>query len=113
MEDSIFVSIKTFLGYREIDAFDQNFIMNINTALNALTQMGIGPEEGFEITGDTETWTEFLGAGNKMLNQVKTYVAYQVQLLFDPPSSSTHAEAIKNKIAEIEWRLGTHITLQE
>ena len=106
MEESIYASVKALCGYQEEDAFDESFVVYINTALNALTQLGVGPEEGFEITGAEETWSEFLGEDAVMLNQVKTYVAFQVQLMFDTPSSSTMCEVLKNKCAEIEWRIG-------
>jgi hypothetical protein len=31
----------------------------------------------------------------------------KVRLIFDPPQSSAHIEAIKNTVAELEWRLYT------
>ena len=113
MEESIFKSVKKFLGYAENDAFDEPIMTDINTALNTLTQLGVGPEEGFEITSDEETWSDFLGDDAVMFNQVKSYVGFQVQLMFDPPSSSSHNESIKNKCSEIEWRISAHVTTQQ
>ena len=36
---------------------------------------------------------------------VKSYVYLKVRLLFDPPASSAVIDAIKQQIAEYEWRL--------
>lgn len=104
--DSILNATKKFLGISEEDNnFDQDIIMHINSVLAILTQMGVGPSEGFAIEGAGETWDNFIPDGGPKYSGVKSYVYLKVRLLFDPPSSSTHMEAIKQAISEFEWRL--------
>lgn len=106
--DSILISVKKKLGLEEeYTPFDDELIMDINTSLATLTQAGIGPREGFEITGDAETWTEFIGSDPR-LNMIKTYTALDVKLLFDPPQSGAAMELIKEKIAEYLYRMNIH-----
>jgi hypothetical protein len=103
--ESILTSIKKLLGITEdYDHFDQDIIMHINTVFMVLTQLGVGPENGFHIEDDTTTWADFLEDPTR-LQMVKTYMGLKVRLLFDPPSSSTHMNAITQAIAEFEWRL--------
>ena len=103
--DSILTSVKKIIGISEDDSsFDSDIIMAINTVLMAVTQMGIGPATGYSIEDDSSTWDDFLD-GNKNLEAVKTYVCLKVRLIFDPPQSSTMIEAIRQNIAECEWRI--------
>ena len=104
--DSILTSIKKLLGItEEYTHFDADLIMHINSVLMALRQMGIGPSNGFSITGPYETWEDFLGNELSMLESVKSYTYYKVRLMFDPPTSSALMEAINRQIGELEWRL--------
>lgn len=46
--DSILTSIKKLLGItEEYEHFDQDIIMHINSVFSVLTQLGVGPAEGF------------------------------------------------------------------
>ena len=48
--DSILTSTKKLLGITEEDiSFDLDIIMHINSVFAILTQMGVGPDEGFYI----------------------------------------------------------------
>ena len=106
MNDSILTSIKKQLGItEEYIHFDQDIIMHINAVLMILNQMGIGPEGGYSIVDKMNTWDEFLPTDNKNFEAVKTYVGLKVRMVFDPPMSSAVAEAMKQMIAELEWRL--------
>ena len=50
--DSILTSVKKLLGIaEECTDFDADIIMYINMALFALVQMGVGPGEGYAISG--------------------------------------------------------------
>lgn len=104
--NSILTSVKKLLGIaEECEDFDADLIMYINSALFALTQMGVGPEKGYMISDKTAVWEEFIPDAVKAA-AVKAYVAVKVRLLgFDPPQSSTTMEALKNTAAEMEWRL--------
>ena len=106
MSESILTSVKKLLGVAEECAdFDPDIVMYLNSVFLALTQMGVGPKEGFFITGAEETWEQFLLDPVKAA-AVKAYVAVKVRLLgFDVPQSSTTMEALKNTAAEMEWRL--------
>lgn len=103
--DSILTSIKKLLGIaEEYTQFDVDIIKHINTVFMILTQMGVGPPEGFSITGADETWDNFL-TGSTNLEGVKTYVYMKVQLMFDPPTSSAKLDSANRIIGELEWRL--------
>ena len=103
--ESILTSIKKLLGMAEdYTHFDDDVIMHINSVLMILTQMGIGPSEGFSIEGAEEYWTDFVPAPIR-INLVKSYVYLKVKLLFDPPLSGIVIESMNRQIAEYEWRL--------
>lgn len=107
--DSILTSIKKLLGIdEEYTQFDSDIIMHINTVFLNLTQLGVGPEEGFLIEDDAATWDDFIGDSNQ-LQAVKTYVYLKVKLLFDPPLSSSVIESINRIISELEWRLNVAV----
>lgn len=102
--DSILQSIKKNLGLPpERTEFDPDIILHINSCLSKLTQLGIGPKETIEITGDDETW-DLIYTDSKY-NMLRTYMYLSVRLLFDPPSTTTMYEAFQRKIEELEWRL--------
>ena len=104
--DSILLTIKKGIGIDpSYEAFDPDIIMHINSVLFILTQEGIGPKEGFNITGQDETWEDFLGESNTKLSAVQSYVTLKTRLLFDPPQSGTLNEQITKLVSELEWRL--------
>lgn len=104
LDDSILTTIRDTLGIEgDVDSFDPDLILHINTALNFLTQVGVGPEEGFAISDDSEVWRDFISEDS--FNMAKSYIALKVKVLFDPPANSFVLTALKEEIAEIEWRL--------
>lgn len=109
--DSILTSIKKLLGIaEEYTQFDEDIIMHINTVFLNLTQLGVGPEEGFYIEDDTADWEDFVDVeSNIPLQAVKSYVYLKVKLLFDPPLSSSVIESTNRMIAELEWRLNAAV----
>ena len=112
--DSILQSIKKLLGLDEnYDAFDDDVMMHINSVLMILTQLGVGPKNGFSITGEEETWGDYLGEDISKLSAVKTYVYLKVKTMFDPTSSSVVSEATKEMLKELEWRLNSEIEYKE
>lgn len=104
--ESILTSIKKLLG---IDAdykhFDADLIMHINSVFSILLQLGVGPGNGFSITGDIERWADFIPDNPEKFSLVKSYMHLKVKLLFDPPLSSAVIESINRQISEFEWRL--------
>lgn len=107
--DSILTSVKKLLGIaEEYTQFDEDIIMHINTVFLNLTQLGVGPEEGFSIEDDSAIWEDFI-EDNIQLQAVKSYMYLKVKLLFDPPLSSSVVESMNRMIAELEWRLNVAV----
>ena len=103
--DSILTSIKKMLGIaEEYEHFDQDLIMHINSVFAILTQLVVGPSEGFNIVDDSAIWEDFIPESNT-LAPIKSYMYLKVKLLFDPPLSSAVMEAHNRQISEFEWRL--------
>ena len=112
-ENSILISIKKLLGIdKDYVQFDQDIIININSALMSLMQLGVGPQSGFKIRGEEETWNDFIGERIDF-ESVKTYIYLKVRLIFDPPQSSYLIENIKEQLKEIEWRLNFQVESTE
>lgn len=104
--DSILTSIKKLLGIAEnYTHFDNDIIIHINSVFMTLTQLGVGPSEGFYIEDKSTEWSEYISDPTK-LQAVKTYMYLKVRLVFDPSSvgSSTLA-SYERQITELEWRL--------
>lgn len=108
--ESILASVKKYIGIDpEQTDFDPDIIMHINSILTLnVRQLGVGPEEGFVITGDFETWKNFL-SNNILLESVKTYVGIKVKLIFDPPLSQAHITALEQQAKELEWRISISV----
>lgn len=104
--ESILDSMKKVLGLEpEYTAFDVDIIMHINTTFSKLQQLGIGPDNGFQIRDKTETWDQYLGADNPALNNVKSFMYLSVRLYFDPPGTSYAIQAMERQIEELAWRI--------
>ena len=103
--ESILISIKKLLGIDEdYTQFDTDIIIHINSVFMALTQIGVGPSEGFSIMDEYATWEDFIG-DKPYLNSVKSYTYLRVKLLFDPPLSTAAMDSLKKLADEFEWRL--------
>ena len=108
MSDSILRSTKKILGIdADYTAFDLDIMTHINSVFFYLSQIGIGPANGFMIEDDDDTWDAFFGTDTN-LNAVKTYVYLRVRLLFDPPTTSYMITSMQAQIQELEWRLNTY-----
>ena len=104
--ESILTSIKKQLGIaKDYTHFDADIIMHINSVFMVLTQLGVGPSDGFYIEDDSLEWMDFIEDPNQ-LQAVKTYIYLKVRLLFDPASlGSATLAAYERQIQELEWRL--------
>ena len=103
--DNILSSIKKLLGIpTEETAFDSDIIMHINSVFMILTQLGVGPSDGFTISDDYGLWSDFIPDGQN-LELVKSYMYMKVRLLFDPPTNSSVLTSMEKTINEFEWRL--------
>lgn len=107
--DSILISIKKLLGITaEYEHFDADIIMHINAAFSVLTQLGVGPEEGFSIKDEGATWSDYLKDDSR-LEFVKTYISLKTKLGFDPPLNASVIESINRQISELEWRINVAV----
>lgn len=109
VEDSILLSTKKSLGLDpSVTDFDPDIIMCINTALNILTQLGVGPIDGFSISSEEDTWEQFIGEEPR-LNMVKTYIFMKTKMIFDPPTIGGLMTAYQEQIKELEWRINVQV----
>lgn len=108
--ESILVTIKTMLGIPEnYNDFDNQLVIYINSVLSVLRQIGVG-NEIFKITGATETWNQLMATEDDSdIDEVQTYIYMKVKMLFDPPTSSITMDALKQSIAEFEYRLNLQV----
>lgn len=107
--DNILTSIKKLLGLEaSYDHFDEELIAHINSVFFTLSQLGVGPEEGFSITDDSATWDDFMEVSST-LEAVKMYIYQKVRLSFDPPSVAFVLDAIQRQITELEFRIMTKV----
>lgn len=105
MEDSILKSTKKILGVSEdYTAFDLDIITHINSIFSIVNQLGIGPEESVVIEDAETNWAD-LELSGKQLSLLRTYLFIRVRMLFDPPTTSFHIEAVNKQIEEFEHRL--------
>lgn len=105
MEASILKSTKKAIGLgADYTVFDEDVIMHINSVFSTLTQLGIGPAEGFAIEDATAEWDSYLQSDPRY-NSVKSYMYLKVRLLFDPPATSFAIAAMEKQIEQYEWRL--------
>lgn len=109
--DSILNSVKKMLGIaEEYKHFDTDLIMHINSVFTILTQLGVGPQNGFRIEDETAEWTDFIPENNPvMLEAVRTYMYLRVRLFFDPPQAGPVIEVINRQVSELEWRLNVFV----
>jgi hypothetical protein len=104
--ESILNTIKKLLGIdSEDDSFDVDVMAIINSTIPALSQMGIGPANGFIVTSADNTWNEYIGNSTINLEGVKTYLYLKTKLIFDPPTNSTVIDAFNKNLNELEWRM--------
>lgn len=112
MTESILNSVKKMLGItEEYTHFDADIIMHINSVFSILTQLGVGPDTGFMIEDDSTNWGDYIPeeTGSALLSMVRTYMFMKVKMMFDPPLSSSVADAYNRQISELEWRLNVAV----
>lgn len=108
MENSILNSTKQKLGLKDLDNhdFDDELIDYINAALAHCWQIGIGPDDGFNIESSSETWNDFLDdyADDPRFNTVKNFVFLHTKMSFDTPVGTVNS-TLEKLYNEYEWRL--------
>lgn len=109
MQDSILMTIRKLVcGDPYADHFDTDLLVHINACFSILNQLGVGPENGFVVTDEAQSWSSYI-ADNHILNMVKTYVTLKVRVIFDPPLTSSVLEAMNKEISQLEWRLNVAV----
>lgn len=105
MEEKILQSIKQMLGIPDAHtAFDFELKMHINSAVATLTQLGVGPENGLEVS-DTTPWSALLQDKQK-LSMANSYLFLKVKMLFDSAQMTAHVvRAYEEQIKELGERL--------
>ena len=106
MDESILATIRKMVGGAENGTtFDTDLIVFINTCLTALFQIGVG-NAPFSITGEDETWSDFLGDNYAALQPAQSYIFMKTKLMFDSNSmSGSTIQSFERLISECEWRL--------
>lgn len=111
--ESILSSMKLMLGMEpDYNAFDTDLIIHINSILSKLSQVAVGPKEGFlldPVNPETSKWEDFLGTDSKLVHMAKTYMYIQLRILFDPPQNSFTQEMLKQESEELLWRLNVEV----
>jgi hypothetical protein len=106
MSTSILNDVKHNLGLLPADtSFDSDIIMHINSAISVLTQLGMGPVEGYEISDANNMWDEFVD--DKRLNSAKSYIFLKVTLMFNPPGTGFVLASYERQIQELEFRINS------
>lgn len=107
INDSILDSVKNSLGIqKDLTAFDQDVIMNINSVFSVLNQIGVqSSTNSYRIEDNQTTWTDLFGDDDVLVDMIKTYTYLKVRIIFDPPTSSYVLDSIKAQAQELEWRI--------
>lgn len=105
ISDSILESVKKLINAEGDTYFDTDIVIHINSIFSILTQMGVGPSEGFSIDDKSTTWDEFTD-DEPLFNMVKTYMAIRVKLFFDIASANSYyITQLQTQADELEWRI--------
>lgn len=105
METSILKTIRSMLDMDPDEtAYNNDILVHINSAIMTLTQLGVGPKDGFSVTDEKTTWNDFIG-DSKLFEGVKQYIYIKTKIAFDSPASSFVTEALRTMATEIEFRL--------
>lgn len=115
MSKSILMTIRQMIGpSASYDVFDTDLIIHINTAFSRLCQLGVGPKTPFKIVDDTTTWDDFISSDAEgfygrsaadMIADISQYIYLKTRMIFDPPASSSVANAFQSQIDTLEWTL--------
>lgn len=109
LSESILNSMKQTLWPGEImddenNPFDAELILHINAIFTDISRLGIGSEAPFQITGASETWSDFYDRID-MCNNVKEYMHLRLRMVFDPPANSFIVNSFEEMIKKLEWHL--------
>lgn len=108
-EETILESIRDYVGVqKDIDAFDKELILHVNSAFSTLFQIGVGKDKPYRLD-EHSTWSGLFSEYEEELDFIKEYTYLKVKLLFDPPTNSSLLESLKGVINETEYRIELQI----
>lgn len=105
IDQSILDSVKGTIGIHESNTdFDTNLIPVINSVLYIVYQEGLS-DEPYTIKDNTTKWSDILIKDKPIeIRTLITWVGLKTKSIFDPPTSSALADALKRALDELEWR---------
>ena len=104
-DQSILQSVKMYsMVPEETTIYDDTLIALINSGLNTIKQLGVGPPDGYAIEGADETWGD-TGIADPLVSSVADYIKISVNLKFDPPSNSFLVKLRQDLLEELVWRI--------
>ena len=103
---SILGDIKSSLGVSvDIDEYDRDIILHLNSTLSKLFQIAGGPSGTVpQVLDDTTEWDKVIDAGNETA-MIRSYIYLSIRLLFDPPTTSFAINSMREQQQEFEWRI--------
>ena len=105
MQESILESVRSACDLERTDnSFDNQILPLINTQIMMAHQFGVG-YDGFSVHTRGETYGDWLGENGQSLLSIKTWLGYQVKLIFDPPDNAAVLKSYQDQIGKIEWML--------
>lgn len=105
MNESILYTVKTLLGPNADDPhFDAELIPLINSEFWKLWSRGVGPSTPFRIEDASSIWSDFMDE-IEYFESVKTCVYIGTKLKFDPPTQTSHLQAMESEYKELQDRL--------
>lgn len=98
-------TIKKLLGIARIyDTFNDDICIYCNSAIATLRQLGVVTNPNFVLEDETQVWSDLIDDESQW-QDIKTYMYLKCRMIFDAPQSQAVLIAMKEQIAECEWRL--------
>ena len=105
-DQSVLYSVKYICGIHPANHdFDHDLIPALNSVLFILYQEGLS-DKPYRVVDETLTWGDILlnGEHPEAISTIVEWVGLRTKMIFDPPTSSALMDALKENIAELEWR---------
>lgn len=104
----VLTDVKKYIGFdEEYKAFDPDIVLQVNSALSVLKQIGVDITGSLSLDG-VEDWSDILGK-HVDIEMIKNYIYLKTKLIFDPPLNGSIMESIKEQIKEYEWRINLEV----
>lgn len=103
ISESILLSVKDLLGLEpEIKDFDTSIIININSAIFTLTQLGM---DSFQVKDENDKYSDWIHDQN-LIYPISQYLFLKTKIIFDSSTLNTIViEQMKEAIKELECRI--------